>query len=53
VQQLFQAQGDCNVMQMVEVPDNAGEFVGNVVAQGGSDGYLVTADLNLHDNLLK
>ena len=52
VQQLFEAQGDGDVVQMVEVADDAVELAGDVVAQGGSDGNLMTADLNLHDILL-
>jgi hypothetical protein len=40
-------------MQMVEMADDAVEFAGDVIAQCGSEGNLMTADLNLHGNLLE
>jgi hypothetical protein len=48
VQELFHAQGNGDVVQMLEMADYAVEFPGNVIVQGGGDGNLVTADIDLH-----
>ena len=53
VQQLLQAEGDGDVMQMFEMSEDAVELAVDVIPQGCGDGDLVTADLDLHGALLE
>ena len=53
VAQLLDGKDAVNVYDVVGVPDDAVEFLLDIVLEGGSDIDVVTSDVQLHGSLLR